>query len=274
MIKRIEHAFRLGQFDKTALIFHGKANEAGFLDRLVSGFLAAKRRYGIPRGRRYNCGICRNRPGGRLRAARAGGKGSGTLRWPWHGFCLRRGNVIIALAMPILHQFIAIQQWADLYGAELLRFLARRLACRHTAEDLLQETYLRCLEKPPEALENPRAYLYRVAGNLAVDHFRRHNRRSEHEALDLDEEGLEIADAGQDVETMVFSRQQVEQLKQAVEELSPRCREVFILHKFEHLSYAEVAAKLGISESTVVKHMVAALAHCRRRVLGDGVTPG
>jgi RNA polymerase sigma factor (sigma-70 family) len=49
-----------------------------------------------------------------------------------------------------------------------------------------------------------------------------------------------------------------------IDGLSPRCREVFRLCRFESLSHAEIAERLGISRSTVVSHMVNALTAIER----------
>lgn len=149
----------------------------------------------------------------------------------------------------------------------LLSFIQRRLGT-HEAEDLVQDAFLRMAEAAPERpIENPRAYLYQIAANLTIDRLRQHRHRAVWEAEP--DEGLDVHDPAVDVEADVFSRQQIELLKQALKELPPRCREAFILHKFQHLSYAEVAVRLDISESTVCKHMIKALAHCKRRVHGE-----
>jgi RNA polymerase sigma factor (sigma-70 family) len=140
-------------------------------------------------------------------------------------------------------------------AGDLQRFLAHRLGCPDTAADLVQETFVRLAQlSPAQQPDNPRAFLFRIAANLATDHQRRLSYRAKYESQD----------------EAVFSKQQVLRLHDAIAELPPKCRDVFILHKFHHLSYAEVAARLGITKSTVVKHMIKALDHCRRRVEEDG----
>lgn len=54
---------------------------------------------------------------------------------------------------------------------------------------------------------------------------------------------------------------------QVVEELPPRCRDVFILYKIHGMSYKEIATELGISQSGVEKHVTKGLSHCRRKLL-------
>ncbi|MBS0178307.1 MAG: RNA polymerase sigma factor [Nitrospira sp.] len=152
------------------------------------------------------------------------------------------------------------------HAQDLQQFLARRLGCVETAKDLVQDTFLRVLQnRPGEVLENPRAFLFRVAMNLLIDHHRRQQHRDT-VTLDDPEHPLDQADQGPSVETVVWSKQQVARLSSAIQELPPKCRQVFLLIKFHHLTHAEVATKLGISQSTVVKHMIKAVDFCRGRL--------
>ena len=152
------------------------------------------------------------------------------------------------------------------HGHDLQQFLTRRLGCTETAKDLVQDTFLRLLQnRSGEVLTNPRAFLFRIATNLVIDH---HRRRQYRETVTLDdpERPIDQADPAPSIETVVWSKQQVARLKQAIEELPPKCGQVFVLIKFHHLSHAEVAVKLIISQSTVVKHMVKAVDFCRSRL--------
>lgn len=151
--------------------------------------------------------------------------------------------------------------------AEELRILAKRRVGGQEADDVVQEAFRRLAEVDPEhPIENHAGYLYQVSMNVATDHLRRQVRQASR-SVPI-EQASAVPDPAPSVETRVFSKEQVALLKAALQELPTRCREVFVLHKFQHLSYTEVAVELGLSESTVVKHMVKALAHCKRRVLG------
>lgn len=152
------------------------------------------------------------------------------------------------------------------HASELQQFLTRRLGCIDTAKDLVQDTFLRVLQnRPGEVLGNPRAFLFRVATNLLIDHHRRQQHRDTM-TLDDPERPLDQADQGPSIERVVWSKQQVARLTRAIEELPPKCRQVFLLIKFHHLTHAEVATKLGIAQSTVVKHMIKAVDFCRSRL--------
>lgn len=65
---------------------------------------------------------------------------------------------------------------------------------------------------------------------------------------------------------MVFSQEQIARLKLAVSELPPRCRQVFVMHKFKHYTYSQIMTELNIAESTVLKHIIKAMEHCRKRL--------
>lgn len=153
------------------------------------------------------------------------------------------------------------------HGQELRRFLTRRLACADTASELTQEAFGRLLHRRRAGpLDNPRAYLYRIAANLVTDHLR--GRVRSPAALEADQ--LErLADHGPGQERVLLAKEDVRRLERAIAELSPRRREVLRLHKFDGLSYGEIAERLGIAKNTVMVHMMKALAHCRRRLADD-----
>jgi len=69
---------------------------------------------------------------------------------------------------------------------------------------------------------------------------------------------LQPAD-GLNPEQIAVARQRLDKLVEAVNTLPPRCRAVFILRKFENLSQAEIAERLGISRNMVEKHLRHAL---------------
>jgi len=146
-----------------------------------------------------------------------------------------------------------------------MRFLTRRLDNATLAEDLTQETWLRAANSQGVAtIDNPRSYLFRIASNLVLDHQRHVGHRIELQASD--EATAAIADRQPSPENVVLYRSEFARLLRVIDGLSPRCREVFLLGKFEELSHAEIAARLGISHNTVVSHMVSALAVLEREM--------
>lgn len=141
----------------------------------------------------------------------------------------------------------------------LTRFLARRLPASDV-EDVLQDIFVNLAKSKSSAgVENAQAYLFRVAVNAVAAHARR-SRTSPHlVASDL----KEPTDEGLSVERILISRQELDAVRQDILALPERTRDVFMLHRFEEMSYPEIAERLSISVSAVEKHMMKAL----RRVL-------
>ena len=156
------------------------------------------------------------------------------------------------------------------HRGELQRFLAGRVNSPETVEDIIQMLFLRLSNYQSDTrVDNPRAFLFKVAGNLATDHLRSQQRRNESPITD--EQIGEFLDYTPSPETALISQQQLAVLKQAIQELPPKCRDVFILCKFHHYTYLQAAQHLGIAESTATKHMIKALEYCKRRVFDDSL---
>jgi RNA polymerase sigma-70 factor (ECF subfamily) len=148
---------------------------------------------------------------------------------------------------------------------ELINYSARIVSSRQIAEDIIQESYIVLLhESKKQHIENPRGFLIRVTRNLAYDYLKRKKiienySQAQYMALDSTIESPSV-------EQLASDDQCLEMVRQVIDELPPRCRETFILHKIYGMSYFEVAQHIGISESGVEKHMMKGLHHCRKRL--------
>jgi RNA polymerase sigma-70 factor (ECF subfamily) len=150
------------------------------------------------------------------------------------------------------------------YYRELVCFLSARLGNLQVAEDVVHDAYLRVLERSSDTpIEQPRAFLYRTALNLVIDGHRRNALRQVEslEVLDTDENFFSPSP-----QMYLDQGQRLDMLKRALAELSPLCRDSFMLRKLEGLSHPEIAERLGISRSLVEKHIVNAMKHCRVRL--------
>jgi len=149
----------------------------------------------------------------------------------------------------------------------LLRYLKGLLTNRADAEDALQETYARLLDVTDldQAGGRARAYLFKVATNLARDRFRRRRESS----ID-DASANELASGEDPPEVVVDFGRGLAIVKRTILELKPRCRRVFLLRVAEELDYEAIAARLGISKRTVEREMQHALEVCQRRLKGSG----
>ena len=153
---------------------------------------------------------------------------------------------------------------------ELLRFLTRRTGDAERAADLAQDTFVRLSAMPAGNvdIENPRAFVYRVAGNLAIDAMRREARIQAHFATS--EVGSVVPDSKATPEGVALARDQLRRLEAALDELPPNPRLALLLNRVEGRTFAEIAGQLGVSQSMVAKYIALALRHCRDRLrLGD-----
>ena len=159
------------------------------------------------------------------------------------------------------------------YRGALTRMLRARLGNEQDAEDLVQELYLRLQRSAEPEVREPAAYLYKMALNLARDHQRERQRSKARDRHWVDETQTELggeAVVGETPADIAYgAKQRLERVMTALGELSPQCRRVFILHKFEGLAHAEISARLGIGRSTVEKHMTTALKHLTKRLDRD-----
>ena len=175
------------------------------------------------------------------------------------------------MAPPFLHaQGVGLSDM-DLKGlflkhASTLRgYLARKVQDPQLAADLVQESFLRMAEHGhKEQIDNSPGYLYRTARNLLVDHIRQETRRKTdsvtHEVL------AQIEDELAGLEAQAMAEQQRMALKQALAELPERTQEIFRLNRIEGMTHAQVAHHLGISDSSVQKHLSKALAYVMQRL--------
>ncbi|WP_232628381.1 RNA polymerase sigma factor [Methylobacterium sp. Leaf118] len=155
-------------------------------------------------------------------------------------------------------------------GLKLQRFLLRLLGNPTDAADATQETYLRmlaALSRTP--VEHPSALLFRIAHNVALRTRNRHRLERRLFADGSEVDLVDVIDGFALPERQLIAQQELKRLATAIDQLPPRCREVFLLSRFEGLPNGEIAARLGISRNMVEKHIIRALLHCRRCQLND-----
>lgn len=150
----------------------------------------------------------------------------------------------------------------------LLKSLARRTASPEEARDLVQEIFCRLARLGADRLQRvdrPQAYLSRMAANLLRD---RAKRSSRHE-LDRHVPADDAALPGPDQQRLLETRDMLLRVEAAVLRLRPRTREIFMAHRVEGLSYAEIAQRTGLSVKGVEKQMSKAIAAIDRMLERD-----
>ena len=148
-------------------------------------------------------------------------------------------------------------------ATSLYKHLRSRLALSEDAEDIAQEACLRFLKARAagHAIQNPKAYLYRIANNLVYHHYHANSKRVR-EDIELD--ALESGEAS--IEERVGASVCYGQIRHAMRELSPKCQIALFLRWRDGLRIAEIAERMALSQAMVKKYLAQGLAHFRRRL--------
>jgi RNA polymerase sigma-70 factor (ECF subfamily) len=142
-----------------------------------------------------------------------------------------------------------------------LRGYLHRLAAWADIDDLVQETYTRLLRvRERGEVRSTRGLLFATARNAARDLFRRQAVAKTTAVGEIERVGA--LDEAPAPDEFVSRSQEIELLSAAIAALPGRCREVFVLRRFDGLSHREIARRLGISEHTVEVQLTKALRRC------------
>ena len=149
----------------------------------------------------------------------------------------------------------------------VLRYFSRHLASRADAEDLTQETMMRVLRMPSlGSVLNVEAFLLQIAANLLRDRFRRDKSHQVLQHVSIDEVASDWPSEDPHGECVYEGGRRLQAFMAALDELSPRCRQVFLLQRYEGMTYSAIAKRLQISVSAVEKNMMRALLHFDTRL--------
>ncbi|RMH78025.1 MAG: RNA polymerase sigma-70 factor [Calditrichaeota bacterium] len=146
------------------------------------------------------------------------------------------------------------------YYQKLYNFIWYRTRADELTKDLIQELFVRVWHRH-ETLDPDRsikAYLYRIANNLLINHLQKESVINAYRADQLHKPAHTLPE---DDRFEVKDR-----IQEAINDLPEKQRLVFILHRFQDFTYAEIAEALNISIKTVEKRMSQALAYLRERL--------
>ena len=136
----------------------------------------------------------------------------------------------------------------------LIREVRNRTRGRADPEELLQAAYLRLVRyRSKHAVENTGAFLVRTAVNIGIDNYR-HDRF----IAEVAPEDVGARENSPLQDEVLAARARLERVREGLARLTPRTREVFLMHRLDDLKYREIAERLGISQSAVEKHIAKA----------------
>jgi RNA polymerase sigma-70 factor (ECF subfamily) len=172
------------------------------------------------------------------------------------------GEVAHPFAAPSLFSAAGLDALYRSSAARLARQFARRVG-REDAEDVIQETFAKlagATSHASEPIECPEAFVTTAATNVLRDRARAAARR----ALQDHQLACDPDVRTPDPQRLAESRETLRAVDDALARMNPRRRRIFMLHRFEQLTYAEVGEVVGMSEKGVKKQIAKALVELRR----------
>jgi RNA polymerase sigma factor (sigma-70 family) len=155
----------------------------------------------------------------------------------------------------------AIDHWlieAVLPHASRYRKAARRLIGPDEADDLVQEAYARLLASPNwRDIREPSAFMLTIIKNLAFEKIKRRSIVKFDQLAPFDDDSL--TDPTPDALATLEARAELSRLFELIRQLPPQCQKVVWMRKIDGMSPPEIAENLGLSISTVEKHLVKGL---------------
>lgn len=147
----------------------------------------------------------------------------------------------------------------------LRKYFMRQTGNMSSVDDLVQDVMVRMLaRRAQDQIENPEAYLFRTAANVLRDRARRDLVRK----TELHNELTELEHPVEEFspERVISGREEIARVVAALEELPQRTRDIFLMRRFDGLSYNDISARVGLSVSGVEKQIAKAAAHLARRM--------
>ena len=156
------------------------------------------------------------------------------------------------------------------HEASLRAYLRGSFPAVRDIDDVVQESYLRIWRaRATQPVRSAKAFLFRIARNLALDLVRRDRSAPFTAVRDFD--ALPVLEPGPTAVDAIAAHEKLLMLADALESLPPRCREVVILRKLQHVPQREVALRLGLAEKTVEAHLARGIARCEEFLRERGV---
>ena len=154
----------------------------------------------------------------------------------------------------------------------LINFFKRRLNNKAEAEDLTQEVFIRLMRHPDQnGGRSIDAYIFKIAANVLKDWLRHlmSRRANAHFTItDIGESDNVLPGMIEDrhPERVLYGKQSLKDVEEALDALGSRTREIFLLSRMENIPHRDIAGLYGISVSAVEKHVIKAVAYMSAKV--------
>jgi len=138
----------------------------------------------------------------------------------------------------------------DQYIEKIYRFVFLKVSSEEIAEDITSKVFTKgweSFQKKGNEIENPSAFLYQIARNSVVDHYREKGRN-----ITVSSEALpEIADSADNVHEKAILNADISAVKVSIQKLRPEYQDIIIWHYLEDMPIADIAKLVGKPAGTV-----------------------
>ncbi len=149
------------------------------------------------------------------------------------------------------------------HSKRLVGYVYNFLRSENEAEEVVQEAFLKLHSaKKSEEIVSHKAFIYRIAHNLAMNTLRRRKIVRFDTGVDMEE--IEVESNVPLADQQLNSKQEFRIFCDAVRSLPPKCRQAFVLRVIHKKSFKEVSQELGIAISTVEKHVLRGMRECQQ----------
>lgn len=161
----------------------------------------------------------------------------------------------------------AFRELYETHYERIYRLAFRYVKSQPDAEDILQETFIKAFKAIPkfnfDISTNFSAWIYQICVNCSFDYHRKRKKRKSDQTASLSEIYWEPEAQDDSPEKMAITNQAVQQVKNAMDILSPKQRIIFDLRHLQHKALKEISDRLQVSPSTVKKQLERAVAKLR-----------
>ena len=164
----------------------------------------------------------------------------------------------------------ALEILINRYNQRISSFIYSKVNDREVTEDIFQDTFIKVIRTLKRGTYSEKGkflpWVMRIAHNLIIDHFRKHNRLPMFKGADAYNVFSAIRDEGLNIEKRIIKDQIDTDLAVLIEELPPDQKEVLIMRIYKDMSFKEISENTEVSINTALGRMRYALINLRKLV--------